>query len=229
MTRSGPNSPWPTRPGIASSCRAKAAGSVEGAERVGDQAAVRARRDRPELDGVERPERRGDAERQDLHRHRRREPVDRLVGGADDDEAVRGRRDHLLAHVRPAAALDDPAVGSDLVGAVDHDVEPLERLERLDRQRRAPARPSRWRSTSPRSAAAGCRLASAGSRCATVEPVPSPTAIPSSTSSAAASAATRFSCSRGLRGLSGLTDLARADVTRWHTPQSRASSEALGY
>ena len=42
------------------------------------------------------------------------------------------------------------------------------------------------------------RLARAGSRKATVEPVPSPTVIPSSTSSAAASAATRFSVSTPL-------------------------------
>src|SRR3954447_5368612 len=40
------------------------------------------------------------------------------------------------------------------------------------------------------------RAAIAGSRCATVEPVPSPTAMPSSTSSAAASAASFFSESR---------------------------------
>ena len=38
-----------------------------------------------------------------------------------------------------AAALDQPAVGGDLVGAVDRDVEPVEPVERLDRDARARA------------------------------------------------------------------------------------------
>ena len=41
--------------------------------------------------------------------------------------------DDLLAQVGAAAALDQPAVGGDLVGAVDRDVEPLQAVEVLDR------------------------------------------------------------------------------------------------
>src|SRR5262249_33502633 len=42
------------------------------------------------------------------------------------------RGDDLLAQVGRAAALDQPAVGPDLVGAVDRDVEPREAVEILD-------------------------------------------------------------------------------------------------
>src|SRR4051794_1049391 len=42
------------------------------------------------------------------------------------------RHADLLARVGAAAALHQPAVGSDLVGAVDRDVEPVELLEGLD-------------------------------------------------------------------------------------------------
>ena len=49
--------------------------------------------------------------------------VDRLARVGDDDEALGRRGDDLLAQVGAAAALDQPAVGRHLVGAVDRDVE----------------------------------------------------------------------------------------------------------
>ena len=103
-------------------------------------------------------------EAQQLERHGRPERVDDLVRRGDDDEARRRGRDDLLARVRAAAALDHPAVGRDLVGAVDGDVERVERLERLDDEPElASARRSvagdvaTQRSVSPRSASAGSR------------------------------------------------------------------------
>ena len=50
--------------------------------------------------------------------------LDRLARVGDHDEALGGRGDDLLAQVGAAAALDQPAVGRHLVGAVDRDVEP---------------------------------------------------------------------------------------------------------
>jgi hypothetical protein len=131
------------------------------------------------------------AERLQLQRNRRRDPLDALVGRRDDDEAVASSRDDLLACVGPAAALDEPGVGRDLVGAVDGDVQPVALAEALER------RPSARAATSVCSDVAmqvmsSRRAARAGRKCATVVPVPSPTAMPSSTSSAAASAARRF-------------------------------------
>src|SRR5205823_707283 len=109
-------------------------GIVDRAEVVGDQAAVRARRHVAQLRGRDGGQRRVDAEGQELKRYRRRERLDELVGRGDDDEALRGGGDDLLARVRGAAALDQPAVGRDLVGAVDGDVEPGQALEGDDVQ-----------------------------------------------------------------------------------------------
>ena len=93
------------------------------------------------------------------------------------------------------AAFHQPAVRGDLVRAVDGHVESIDAIERLDSATRdhVPLRRSaaRWR----RSACRSDRRASAGSRNATVVPVPSPSVMPSSTSSAAASAASLFSWS----------------------------------
>jgi hypothetical protein len=52
----------------------------------------------------------------------------------DDDEPVRRGGDDLLARVRAAPALDQPARRVDLVGSVDGDVETVEPREVLDRQ-----------------------------------------------------------------------------------------------
>ena len=68
-----------------------------------------------------------------LERDRCGDRVDRLRRVGDDDEALSRRGDDLLARVGAAPALDEPAVGRDLVGAVDRDVEPVEVLEGLDR------------------------------------------------------------------------------------------------
>ena len=107
---------------------------------------------------------------------------------------VRGGRDDLLARVRAPAALDQPRPGGDLVGAVDRDVELVERLERLHREPGARAATTvagdvaTQRRRSP-------RAASSASSGATVVPVPRPTRMPSSTRPAAYPAASRFSAS----------------------------------
>jgi hypothetical protein len=108
---------------------------VEGAEVVGDHAAVGRRRRRgAHARLAEQPQRGGHPEAQQLERHGRPQRVDDLVRGGDHDEPRRRHGHDLLARVRAAAALDRPAVGRHLVGAVDRDVERVERLERLDDQ-----------------------------------------------------------------------------------------------
>jgi hypothetical protein len=44
----------------------------------------------------------------------------------DDHKAVGGGRDQLLAGVGSAAALDQPAVGADLICSIDRDVESVD-------------------------------------------------------------------------------------------------------
>ena len=179
---SGGNSPWSITPGVADSRAASAAGSSNVAAVVGDRAAVGAERHVAQLGLAERAQRRRDPERQQLERHRRPERVDDLVARGDHHEAVGRGRDDLLARVRAAAALDDPVVGIDLVGAVDRDVEPVELLERLDREpERARGDLGGDRGGDAAQPSARAR-ASAGSSGATVEPVPSPTRLPSSIS-----------------------------------------------
>src|SRR5690349_11538863 len=105
-----------------------------GAAVVGDDAAVGAARDVPQLHvGAEPLQGRGGAEAEQLQRYRPGELLDRLARVADDDEALDRRGDDLLAQVGAAAALDQPAVGRHLVGAVDRDVEMGEAVEVLDR------------------------------------------------------------------------------------------------
>jgi hypothetical protein len=105
---------------------------------VGDHAAVRARRrvgaHRHRAEGAERAQRRRQAEREQLERHGRRERIDGLRAVGDDDEPRGCRGDELLPGVRTAAALDQPPVRRDLVGAVDRQVEAVERREVLDGQ-----------------------------------------------------------------------------------------------
>ena len=93
-----------------------------------------------------------------------------------------------------SAALDQPAVRGDLVGAVNRDIEAIETVEGLDFEAEL-ARPGLGLGEVATQRIRRSRAASSGSRCATVVPVPSPTAIPSSTSSAACRAASRFSFS----------------------------------
>src|SRR5262245_52160953 len=69
------------------------------------------------------------------------------------------------------------------------------------------------------------RRASAGSRWATVDPVPRPTRIPSSTSSAAASAASRFSSSLGMHESRRIEVEQACDPVERHIRRGIASSE----
>ena len=154
-----------------------------------------------------------------------RDRVDGLGRVGDDDEALGGRGDDLLARVRAAAALDEPAVGRDLVGAVDRDVEPVEALERLDRDPELAPAAASVRGDVATQRISSSRAASAGSRKATVEPVPRPTVIPSATSSAAASAAARFSASVSAAAMPGIQSkrnrvfgpdgVGRRELRRW--------------
>jgi hypothetical protein len=114
--------------------RCQCAGIVRRPVPVGDHAPVGARRARPHGGVPQRRERRRQPEGQQLERDRRADAIDELVPRGDHDEAIRRGGDELLARVRAAAALDDPAVGRDLVCSVDRDVEPLERLTGLDAQ-----------------------------------------------------------------------------------------------
>ncbi len=101
---------------------------------VGDQAVVGAAGDIAQGDRGAKPlQGRGDAEGEELERHRRAQRLDRLARVGDDDEALGRGRDDLLAQVGATAALDQPALGRHLVGAVDRDVEPLQLAELLDR------------------------------------------------------------------------------------------------
>ena len=117
----------------------------------------------------------GEPEREQLERDRRPDRVDDLVASGDHDEAVGRRGDDLLARVRAAAALDEPAVGLDLVGAVDRDVEPVELLERLDREPERARRDlgrDRGRDAADVEPARGERRQQVGDRRAGAEPDP---------------------------------------------------------
>ncbi len=110
------------------------------AEVVGDQVAVGARELPAQPRVADLGERAPDAEAQQLERHRRVQRGDDLLGRDDHDEPARRRGDDLLAGLRRAAALDEPAGRVDLVGAVDREVELAERVEVFDGQ---PERPRR--------------------------------------------------------------------------------------
>ena len=122
-TRSGPNRPWPITPGVAARRAASSAGSSNGAVVVGDDTAVGAGRAVAHGDSAERAQGGREAEVQQFDRNRRMQRQGRLAGVGDDDEAVGRRGDDLLPGVGAAAALDQPPVGSDLVRAVDRDVQ----------------------------------------------------------------------------------------------------------
>ena len=104
----------------------------------------------------------------------------------------------LLPRVRSASAFHEPSRRVDLVCAVDGDVELFDRVgadEHLHREAELARRGGLGGDGGRDAPELEPRSASAGSRNATVDPVPRPTRIPSSTSSAAASAAARFSAS----------------------------------
>ena len=126
------------------------AGLVDLAVEVGDHAVVGAggsvgtQRDLAELlrDAGQRG---GEAEGAKLQRDRGPDPVHRLRGVRDHDEALRRGGDDLLAGVGAAASLDQPMIGRDLVGAVDRDVEPIELVEGLHRDAELRGVLARWR------------------------------------------------------------------------------------
>ena len=137
----------------------------------------------------------GQAEGQELERHRGMEPLDRFVGGHDDHETSRRRRHDALAGMGPTAALDEPSGGIHLVGAVDGQVEPVDLGEGPDDQPWAAASSSVAGDVATQ-VMSSRRAPRAGTSSATVVPVPSPTAMPFSTSCAAVTAAVRFSAVR---------------------------------
>ncbi len=161
LTISGGKRPWAATPGSASQPRRQRRRIVETAAAVvGDDAAVGAARRVSQLDlGAEPLQGRGGAEAEQLQRHRTAQRVDRLARVGDDDEALGRRGDDLLAQVGAAAALDQPAVGGHLVGAVDRDVEAGRgcRSPRPEFPARAPVPRSR-----PRWRRSGCRRARDG-------------------------------------------------------------------
>ena len=148
------------------------------------------------------------AEAHDLHRQRegpeRRDPLARV---GDDDEPVARRGDDLLLQQRRAAALDQRA-GPDRTrrrrprsGRAAR-APPAARAARRPRPRAAP-----WRSRSRRSApSARLRRAPPSSRTnqAAVEPEPSPSRMPGSTSSSARAAAARLARSAGEGVMAGV-------------------------
>ena len=93
---------------------------------VGDHAAVGCRRRVAQHRVGERAQGGRQPEGQELERDGRVQPIDRLVGGHDDDEPVGGRGHDPLAGLRAAPALDQPAERVDLVGPVDGQVEPVD-------------------------------------------------------------------------------------------------------
>src|SRR4029450_12852878 len=83
---------------------------VDRTEEVRDRASIRtARGVRAEPGIAERGEGRLDGEGDQLERHGWAQPLDALVRGGDDDEALGGCSEDLLSRVRGAAALDQPA------------------------------------------------------------------------------------------------------------------------
>ena len=202
-TIAGGKRPCSTTPGVADSRCASRAGSPNVADIVGDEIAIGALRHVAQRAGSHRASVFAAPKRRISSGTGWRSSRTRLVRRDDDDEAARRRRDDLLAGVRGSAALDEPAVRGHLVGAVDRDVQLAELVERfhaqpeLDRAAFSVAREvAAQRSVRP-------RAASAGSRWATVLPVPRPTRSPSATSRAAASAAARFCASVSLDMVSG--------------------------
>src|SRR5271170_4281575 len=77
---------------------------------------------------------RREAKWNDLDRQwKRAEPWHELGRIDDDDHALRGGGDDLLAQQRPAAALDQIELGIDFVGTVDRQVEFRQLVERRER------------------------------------------------------------------------------------------------
>ena len=133
-TSSGGKSPCSTTPGVPASRAASAARVADLSPEVGDHAPVGASRHVAQLDRVEPSQGRGEPEGDELDRDGGLQRGDGLRAVGDDDETIGGGCDDLLARVCRAASLDEPAVGRDLVGAVDRQVEPVDGPEVLDVQ-----------------------------------------------------------------------------------------------
>ena len=169
-TRAGGKRPWSTTPGSGRQPRRQQDRIADLAAVVGDQAAVGGRAGvRAQLGVAELAQSRRQPEGVQLERDRGADLRDRLRRVGDHDEPVGRRGDDLLARVRAAAALDQPAVRGDLVSAVDRDIEAVEPVELLDRDaerarlilgRRPTSRRSGSRARARRSPAADGRRSS---------------------------------------------------------------------
>ena len=143
--------------------------------------------------------RRGKPERNDLDRQRKAaENIDPFGVVGDHDHAIRGRRHDLFPQQRAAAALDQIERGIDLVGAVDGEIEPVDLVERGQRNA-ALLGLDAGRLRGRHAHHLQCRRAtfspSRSTKCFAVEPVPSPSFMPSRTCSSARAAACRFNSS----------------------------------
>ena len=106
---------------------------------VGDRPVIGAVRSAAQLDRLaEALQGRAQAEAEQLQRHRGAQRRDRLSGVGDHDEALGRGGDDLLAQLGAAAALDQPAVGGDLVCSIDRDVKSLQLAELLDPEAQLP-------------------------------------------------------------------------------------------
>jgi ribulose-phosphate 3-epimerase len=101
---------------------------VDGSKPVGEHASVRCRRLISQPGVLEALQRRSQSEHRELEWNGCRDSRDELVRRDRDDEAIRGCGDDLLARVGSSRSLHHPAVGGDLVGAVNREVEPSERM-----------------------------------------------------------------------------------------------------
>ena len=132
---------------------------------------------------------RGQAERNDLDRQRKAaETFDPFGFIGDHDHAIRGRGHDLFPQQRAAAALDEIERGIDLVGAIDRQIEPVDVVERGQAEYRtatASARVASEVGTPMTSSPARTRSPSSSTKCFAVEPVPSPSLMPSRTCSSA--------------------------------------------
>ena len=153
------------------------------------------------------------AEGDDLDRQRRAraELIDALFGGRHQHVVVAGEGDELLAQQRAAAALDGVERGIDLVGAIDAEVEALDRRRGWSAEcpDRGPALRCGRRSGPGEISPSATRRPSSRMTASAVEPVPRPTSMPGATRSAAATASRRRRSASSTSGVS-TTELAAA-------------------
>ena len=198
-TIDGGNRPCSTTPGIARTQR-PALPDPRRAQVIHDRRCRPANPRRPRRrHGPSDPGSRGawpPAEPHHLERDRRADGLDQLVRGHDHDEPFgRGRHD-LLARLRAVPPLTSHRSGAP--GPPRRPPGPAARSCRTPTTSRPSARAAASVSGEVEThVTVAARRASAGRKNATVLPVPRPTVMPSRTSSAAASAAARFSSALG--------------------------------